>query len=141
MLFDKPKLLASVAPLLVPFVGQFTSVVGHSLFGDLFLRNPDTKEYAILLVTTLELVGTGEISEGGFKEQILNNTDVVRKLFRPDDVEVLRQRIGFLDQCEAFFPVPLPVLGGSGKLDTYGKGGLWEYLGIVAQSILPNQAL
>lgn len=136
--FDEPEPLESVEPWLLPVAGRFTSVVGHTFFGDLFLREPDTGEYAILLASHLELVDTGETDELGFKEQLLANPEVVRCLLRPDDAMTLVQRLGTPGKGEAFFPVPLPALGGSGALETFDKGGLWEYLAIVVQSVPLN---
>jgi hypothetical protein len=135
LFFAEPEPLANFAPLLLHAARHFTAIVGHSLFGDLFLRDPNTGEYAILLVTTLELVDTGEFEECKFREQILANPEVVHTLLRPEDVAVLARRFGLPAIGEVFIPAPLPVLGGSGTLDTFEKGGLREYLAIVAQSI------
>jgi len=44
LFFTKPKPLATVAPLLLPVARRFTLAAGHSLFGDLFLRDPATGE-------------------------------------------------------------------------------------------------
>ena len=132
--FTEPELLASFAPLLLPAARNFSTVVGHSLFGDLFLRSAETGEYAILIASTLELVGTGEVDEVGFRTQVLANPEVVQTLLRPDDVAVLARRLGAPDREQAYYPVPLPILGGSGELGTFQKGGLREYLSIVAQS-------
>jgi hypothetical protein len=135
LFFADPKSLATVAPLLVPVAGRFSLVAGHTFFGDLFLRDPDTHEYAILIAATLELSETGEVDEEGIRGQILANPEVVRTLLRPNDVGTLVCRLGTPDFNEAFFPVPLPALGGSGDAATFERGGLWEYLAVVSQSI------
>jgi hypothetical protein len=135
LLFDKPEPLATVAPLLLPVAGRFSTVAGHSFFGDLFLRDPGTGEYAIVIASNLELEETGEVDEAGLRGQILANPDVVNALLRPDDAAVLVGRLGALSRCEVFFPVPLPALGGSGDLATFQRGGLWEYLAVVARSV------
>jgi hypothetical protein len=66
VLFDEPEWLVNFAPLLAPTARNFRMVVGHTFFGDLFLRSHDTREYAILIVSTLELAETGEVEEVGF---------------------------------------------------------------------------
>ena len=38
VIFDEPVPLLGFAPTLLPLADAFTNVVGHSLFGDLFLR-------------------------------------------------------------------------------------------------------
>jgi len=133
--FPEPESLASFAPLLLPVARNFNAVVGNSLFGDLFLRDSGTGEYAILIVSTLELVDTGEIDEAGFREQILGNPEVVRTLLRPNDVAELAQRLGAPDRGAVFYPVPIPALGGPGEIATFQKGGLREYLGVIGQTV------
>jgi hypothetical protein len=135
LFFNEPEPLARRVPLLLPIIGRFTTIVGHSFFGDLFLRDSGTREYAILVALTLELVDTGEVEERGFREQILSNPEVLRTLLRSQEVVALVRRLGAPRQAEAFIPVPLPALGGSGEVGTMQIGGLWEYLGIVAQLI------
>lgn len=137
-LFAQPQSIAIVAPFMLKLVGCHTILVGHSFFGDLFLRNTSTGEYAILLVSKLELVETGEIESNEFELRILGNSEVIGSLLRPDDAAAIASRVGTLLPGEAYFPVPLPALGGSGELNTFEKGGLLEYLAIVAQSIAPH---
>jgi hypothetical protein len=120
---------------LLPVAGRYVAAVGQSFFGDLFLRDPDTGEYAILVASTLELVDTGEVKELEFRERILGNAEVIRTLLRPEDAAAIAGRLGIPSQGEALYPVPLPALGGSGDVGTFQKGGLWEYLGIVAQTL------
>lgn len=112
----------------------FDQAVGHTRFGDLFLRNKETGEYAIFLTVTAELEQTGETDESGFREQILGNPEVVRTVLRPREIEKLTDRLGALGEMEVFFPVPFPALGGSGELATYEKGGLWEYASLMDQT-------
>ena len=133
--FANPESVAAVAPLLLPVAGRFTLAAGHSYFGDLFLRDPGTGEYAILIASTLELAETGEVDEAGLREQILTNPEVVKTLLRLDQAAALVDLLGSPASGEAFFPVPLPALGGSGELSTFQRGGLREYLAVVAQSI------
>jgi hypothetical protein len=126
--------LAKSASPLLRFVKHFDVVKGYTAFGDLFLQHAGTGEFAVLIASTLELSQTGETDEHGLRE-ILRNADVIETLLRPRDFAVLSTRLGPLAEGEVYYPVPLPALGGSGSLDTYDKGQLWEYLAIVAQTI------
>lgn len=135
LFLTEPELLAGFAPILQTLTGRFTVIVGQSYFGDLFLRDQRTGEYAILIASTLELVDTGEVEEHGFRERILANSEVVQNLLRPDTAAALVRRLGVPTWGEAFIPVPIPALGGSGTIATFEKGGLHEYLAIVAQTI------
>lgn len=134
-LFPTPEPITRFASALQSTAGRFSLVVGQTPFGDLFLRDPTSGEYAIMIAATLELMDSGEVEESGFREQILANPEVVRTLLRPDDVAVVAARIGYPGRGEAVFPVPLPAFGGSDALTTYQRGGLREYLGLVVQSI------
>jgi hypothetical protein len=127
------KLVKSASPLL-RFVKHFDVVTGYTAFGDLFLQQSNTREFAVLIASTLELIETGETDEHGFRG-MLQNANVTETLLRPRDFAALLNRLGPLAEGEVFYPVPLPALGGSGSLDTYDKGQLWEYLAIVAQTI------
>jgi hypothetical protein len=133
--FPQAEPLEDFNPSLLPLAGRFRAVVGHSFFGDLFLRDPETKECGILIASTLEIVDTGEVDEHGFREQILTNPEIVQTMLRPGDAAALARRLGMPALGEAFIPVPIPALGGSGDLSTFEKGGLREYLAIVAQSM------
>jgi hypothetical protein len=99
------------------------------------LRIDESRESGFHIASTLELAEPGVVEEVGFKDQILANPEVVQTLLRPNEVSVLVQRLGKPDHETVFYPVPLPSLGGSGELNTFEKGGLREYLAIVAQSL------
>jgi hypothetical protein len=116
-----------------------TAMSGAYRFGDLFLRDATTGEYAILVTESFEVVDTGETDETGFRETILANPDVHRTLLRAADANTVALRLGSPRHEEIFIPVPLPALGGSGQLDTYQRGGLWEYLSIAVQSLSHRQ--
>jgi hypothetical protein len=131
--FREPKSLGALVPHLSGYAGPFSVVEGHTAFGDLFLRDPRTGEYAVLTSSRLELIETGETNRAGFREQILENPGVIDELLRPADVAVLRARLGEPGEGLVFFPVPLSAIGGSGRLETYDRGGLWEFLDITAR--------
>lgn len=48
---------------------------------------------------------------------------------------LLEARLGALAPFQVHFPVPIPALGGSGDLATYDRGGMWEYLSFVVQTL------
>ena len=131
--FAQPVALATFAEPLLEFAGRFSLVVGCSNFGDLFLRDPELGEFAILVVSTVELVDTGEVTEVGFRQQLLTNAEVVRTLLRPDAASTIAERIGNLQPGEVFIPVPHPSIGGSGALSSFEKGGVREYVSWLIQ--------
>ena len=113
VMFDEPVPLLGFAPTLLPLAEAFTNVVGHSLFGDLFLRASESGEYAVLIACTLELLDTGVVEEREFREQFLADPAIVRELLRPEDAAAITCRVG-IGRSEALIPVPIPAIGGSG---------------------------
>jgi hypothetical protein len=109
--------------------------VGHTFFGDLFLRDTESGEYAVLTSSTLELVVTGEVEASSFEEHTLANPAVVHELLRPGDAAAIARRVGAPAPGEALFPVPFPAIGGAGTLESFRRGGLREHLAIVAQAL------
>ena len=114
--------------------GEFASVVGYTSFGDFFLRSPRTDEYAILTTIDPDIVALGYNDLPSFKTFFLNNEEIVRDVIRPDDIIYLQSRLGSLLADEIFYPVPYPCLGGSGNLDTYQKGNVWAFAGLIGQA-------
>jgi hypothetical protein len=119
-------------------LGDFTKVVGITSFGDFFLRDPASGEYAILQPLEAEMNSIGFDDEDGLAE-FLSNPDIVKEVLRPKDVAALEKRLGTLGPEEVFFPVPYPCLGGSGKLSTYDKGDAWVFAEIAGQTPLGGE--
>jgi hypothetical protein len=113
----------------------FSSVVAHTHFGDLYLRDPESLEFAVLLQGTGTLFNTGFFDESEFRNEYLAHAEIVQAVLRPADVAALENRLGRLASGEAYFPVPIPALGGTDDLTTYERGGLWEYVSFVVQTL------
>jgi hypothetical protein len=133
-IFNTPEEISEVAPFLQMHVECFTSVVGHTDFGDLFLRCPATGEYAILVAENLSLESTGYLTMNEFITELLGHEMVRADLIRGKDLEYIERRIGPLGNGQVYFPVPVPALGGNGNLNSYDRGDLWTYLSIMAQT-------
>lgn len=114
--------------------GNFELVAGYTSFGDLILQNPQTGEYAILLVNHGEIEPTGLTDVDMLTDSILSDPDVVEHLLKPTLLNDVEARLGKLDFEEVYFPVPYPFLGGSGAPSTYEKGSVWIYVDLVGQS-------
>jgi hypothetical protein len=120
------------------FCGGFHDVVGYSSLGDVFLRDPDTKEYAVVYLQKhgfpARKYGPYDTVEK-FQESVLEDKSFAEYCLKPEAVAELRDRIGDLNDSEVYFPQPLPCLGGSGELSTYSKGNVWVYFDILGQSV------
>jgi hypothetical protein len=112
-------------------MGRFSQVAGHTSFGDVFLRDPDSGQYAVLCPLTGERFPTSCYDRKTFLNRFLGDPGIIERFARPTDVEQLRQRLGSLENEEVYIPCPYPFVGGSGELSTYQKGGLWEFIELV----------
>jgi hypothetical protein len=113
---------------------RFSRVIGHTKFGNFFLLDPSSGQYAVLYTIAPELVPTNFRSRESFIATFLSDAGIISHLGRPDDVSALEARLGVLGEDEVYIPEPYPFLGGSGELDTFGKGNVWVFADLVGQS-------
>ena len=114
-------------------MGRFSQVAGYTSFGDLFLIDPTSGQYAVLCPLTGERFPTSCHDAETFRNGLLADPEIIDRFARPDDVAELCERVGALGDEEVYIPCPYPFLGGSGELTTYQKGRLWEFLHLVGQ--------
>jgi hypothetical protein len=114
--------------------GEYCLVVGYTSFGDFFLRHLRTKEFAILTTMCPSVTALGYDERTSFESEFLGAEGVIEQVLRPADVSLLEERLGELLADEIFIPVPYPFLGGSGSLDSYEKGNVWVFAGLVGQA-------
>jgi hypothetical protein len=113
--------------------GRFRAVIGYTAWGDFFLRNPDTKQIAVLYAFKPELVPLTFDSVERFKAEYLSASEVQRHLIRPERLDAVEARLGHLAEGEVFIPEPYPFLGGSDAPETYVKGNVWVFIDLVGQ--------
>lgn len=111
-------------------MGRFSRVAGYTSFGNVFLRDPENGQYAVLCPISGERFPSDIFDADTFRNVFLNEPDIVERFARPDDVEKLERRLGPLAYEEVYIPL-LPWLGGSGDLSEYSRGGLWTFLEMV----------
>jgi hypothetical protein len=112
-------------------MGRFSQVAGHTSFGDVFLLDPDTGQYAVLTPITGERFPTDIYDRDRLLNEFLTDPGIIERFARPDDVAKLKKRLGPLKKEEVYLPAPLPGLGGSGALSEYTKGGVWTFIEMV----------
>src|SRR5262249_13826888 len=95
-------------------MGRFSQVAGHTSFGDVFLLDPDSGQYAVLCPFTGERFPTNCHDRETFLNGFLADPGIIERFARPADVTVLRERVGPLGNEEVYIPCPYPFLGGSG---------------------------
>jgi hypothetical protein len=81
-----------------------------------------------------DFIALGYDERASFESEFLGGQGVIEQVLRPADVSILEGRLGKLLEEEVFIPVPYPFLGGSGRLDTYEKGNVWVFAGLVGQA-------
>jgi hypothetical protein len=119
-------------------LGRFTQVLGYSALGTIFVRDPADGTYVALhpLMAGNNATTLGKFaSTAEFEKQVLGDPAKSAAWLRPADVAALQKRLGKLGAAEVYYPVPYPMLGGSGALETYEKGEVWTFADLVGQSI------
>lgn len=114
--------------------GGFSQVAGYTAFGNFFLVDPDTQQFAVLYTIAPELVPTQFFGDESFRTGFLTDSGIIAHLGRPDDLAVLETRLGKLGADEVFVPCPYPFLGGKTRdLDSYQKVNVWTFVDLVGQ--------
>jgi hypothetical protein len=113
---------------------SYTDVVGYSHLGHVFLHDRRGGTFGVLhpfrdafkdygRFDSLEHFDAMVLSDEGFDEFVLR---------RPHLDEVAR-RTGPLAPEQVYVPVPYPFLGGDESPESYDRGDVWTFLGVVAQ--------
>jgi len=119
------------------YLDKFDEIFGYTPLGLVFVRNTITKEYATVVPFESNFydIGTFE-SIDDFKDTVLNNDGLLpSEYLREEDVNIIRKKLGALDEEEVYIPQPYPFLGGSCQPETYDKGNLWVFIAIVSEMV------
>lgn len=115
-------------------VGRFSQVAGYTFFGNFFLLDPNSQQYAVLYTIEPELIPTQFVGLDAFRTRFLTDPGIIAHLGRPEDISVLEHRLGKLGADEVYIPCPYPFLGGNTRdLDSYQKGKVWTFVDLVGQ--------
>jgi len=113
---------------------DFREIVGYSLLGHFFLRNPDSQEYIVLHPFKGAAKSYGvHASVEDFEKNVLNEPGFSLYVLRPDHVSEICNLLGPLEEDEIYIPEPYPFLGGTQAPETYSKGNVWVFMDIVGQ--------
>jgi hypothetical protein len=113
--------------------GNFRIAIGYTAWGDFFLQNPDTRQFAILYAFNPEIVPLHFNTIDAFKSEYLHAPEVQSHLIRPERLVAVEARLGALSEGEVFIPELFPFLGGSCEPESYAKGNLWTFIDFVGQ--------
>ena len=136
-IFEKPESTSRLGSWEKP-LGRFREVIGHTALGSILLRNPDDSTYVALhplnAGNNASTLGKFD-STAHFEAEVLGDEEKRYALCRPDAVMELEKRLGKLKANQVYYPVPYPMLGGSGSLASYDKGDLWAFADIAGQTL------
>ena len=110
---------------------KFDQIIGFTFFGDFFLRNSETKQFAILYTIDPELVPLEIDKLDLFEEQYLLHATPQETLLKPERIAAIERRIGKLAANQVYIPEPYPFLGGDCSVESYSKGDVWVYAELV----------
>ena len=120
--------------------GQYTEIVGYTILGSIILFSPETKEYLLLhprmAGNNAKFYGEFETIKE-FEKTILKDSGFHQACIVPltdEDIQNMIDRLGQPGIEECFYPCPDPVIGGTGKPDTFNKGNVWISADISGQN-------
>ena len=112
----------------------YEEIVGYSLLGHFFMRNPNTSDYMVLhpFKGAAKSYGPHDSVED-FEREVLNEPGFSSYVLRDEHVAAIHQRLGAPGEDQIYIPEPYPFLGGTEEPETYALGDVWVFMDIVAQ--------
>lgn len=112
----------------------YEEIVGYSLLGHFFMRNPQANDYMVLHPFKGAAKSYGQhLSVEDVERDVLNEPGFASYVLRAEHVDAIRQLLGAPGADEIYIPQPYPFLGGTEEPDTYSTGNVWVFMDIVAQ--------
>jgi hypothetical protein len=113
---------------------DYPEIVGYSLLGHFFLRDPATHDYIVLHPFQWAAKSYGShASVEAFERDVLQEPGFAQFVLRSEHVAAIRRRLGAPGDDAIYIPEPYPFLGGSEAPETYAMGDVWVFMDIVAQ--------
>jgi hypothetical protein len=113
---------------------DYPEIVGYSLLGHFFLRDPATQDYIVLHPFQWAAKSYGShASVEAFERDVLQEPGFALYVLCADHVAAIRRRLGAPGDEAIYIPEPYPFLGGSEAPETYAMGDVWVFMDIVAQ--------
>jgi hypothetical protein len=112
--------------------GEFNQVVGYTFFGDFFLRDPVSGDYALLFTLQPELMPMAFSDVAGFKS-FLSDAGIGEHLLKTARLSDLIKLLGPPGQDQIYVPEPYPFLGGDESLQSYALRDVWVFASLVGR--------
>jgi len=115
-------------------MGSFNEVVGYTVTGAVILRASERQDYLVLYPLRR---GSNAKNYGHFSSLKQFEADILQEKnfassclhpIKPDDIPILKKRLGSLGKEQAYFPVPNTWMGGSWDLKSFDKGNVWIFV-------------
>jgi hypothetical protein len=108
--------------------GRFSDVAGYAAFGDVFLRDPESGEYAILSPYMGVIQPTGMRQEEDFREH-MEEPENLQRYGRPADFQKLWRMLGPLREHQVYQPLNDALkLSVWSNLENYVRDEVWTLL-------------
>jgi hypothetical protein len=126
--YDEPIPADEVLGQWLSAAGRFNEAVGYAAFGDVFLRDPETGEYAILSPYM------GVVQPSGFREledfrEHLEDPENMQRYARPAEFQKLWRMLGPLREHQVYQPLNDALkLSNWTNLDNYVRDEVWGLL-------------
>ncbi len=140
LILIEPRPIAFMANF-ASFLGKFDEIFAHTPLGIVFVRSSRSGETAAVVPFESNFYDLGKFASASeFRDRAINDDQLMPDaVIRMADVEKIRNRLGNLGKEEIYIPTPYPFLGGSCAPETYEKGGLWPFIGIVSSFVCASE--
>ena len=130
---EEPAPTAEMLPTWPRLHETYPLVHAFSRLGHVVLSDADERRFTVLYPLQGGMKGYEAASLEDFRRTVIDDLGFQAHVFPADLVRPVVERLGPISPDDVYFPVPYPVLGGSGAPETYSSGDVWVFLDIVGQ--------
>lgn len=130
---SEPAPTAEMLPTWPRLHEPYPLVHGFSRLGHVVLSDEAQRRFCVLYPLEGGSKGYEAASLDELRRTVIDDRGFQIWLFPEALVRPIVERLGPIDAGAVYYPVPYPMIGGSGAPETYSSGDVWVFLDIVGQ--------
>jgi len=108
-------------------------VHAYSRLGHVVVSDAQQTRFAIVHPLEGGMKAYDAASLDELRRTVLEDADFLAFVMPASHVRAIVEHVGPIDADSVYYPVPYPMIGGSGAPETYASGDVWVFLDIVGQ--------
>ena len=130
---EEPAETAEMMPTWPRLHEPYPLLHGFSRLGHVIVSDRAQQRFAIVYPLEGGLKGYEAQSLADFRATVVDDPDFRAYILPSSHLRAIVEHVGPIDAGDVYYPVPYPMLGGSGAPETYSSGDVWVFLDIVGQ--------